>query len=373
MRVLVTGHRGYIGSVLTAVLRHGRHEVYGLDAGFYKGCEFGRTREEVPNFDVDVRDVEFADLLPFDAVVHLADVPSDSSIDADGALAKDVIECGTVRLAECCRQAGVSRLVYVSTCDVYGRQYGTMDEADRPVPLTPHASAKLVAERAIQQMATDWFAPVVLRCPSVYGVSPGLHLDSLTNDFVASALTTGAVRLPGDGREWYAAVHVEDFARACVAVLASSSELVSRNIFNVVPSGPETRVIDIADTVVELVPESQRGPGLVRFDGPNCRIDGHRFTIAFPEFEFRWSLRAGIRQLRAAMMGTGMTPSDYRGDRFRRGSMLWTLMNRGDLDRSLRIVRRGSGVRAVASSRSKRSGLQRLPHRRSPETCVQTP
>ena len=373
MRILVTGHRGYIGSVLTAVLRHGRHEVYGLDAGFYAGCEFGRTREEVPSYDTDVRDIEFTDLLPFDAVVHLADVPTDASIDPDGSLSTDIIERGTVRLADCCRQAGVSRLVYVSTCKVYGRRRGRVDEGDRPVPVTRHAAAKLAAERAIQQMATDRFVPVILRCPEAFGVSPALHLDSPTNEFVASAITTGMVRMPSDGREWHAAVHVEDFARVCVAVLAASAEVVSRNIFNVVPPGPADRVIDIADAVVELVPQSQRVPGLVRFDGPSCRVDGGRFAIAFPDFKFRWSLRSGIRQLRAAMLGIGLTPSDYRGDRLRRRSRLWTLMNRGELDASLRVASQGLAVRPMGlNGRSKRSGSPRSPHRRAPETCAQT-
>lgn len=347
MRVLVTGHRGYIGSVVTAVLRHARYDVVGLDCDLYRGCDFGRVREDVPSYDLDLRDVEFTDLLSFDAVVHLAALPNDASSDLDRTTVDEVNDVATIRLAECCKKAGVSRFVFASSCSVYGRDGARpFDERSPADPRTHEGISKLRCERVVARLADQTFSPVSLRHAHVYGISPRLRTDLMVNEFVASAVTTGQVLVRGDARAWHPVVHVEDLARAYAAVLAASPEAVDGQIFNIAnvggtgadeigPAGTY-RVIDVADTVTELVPHCTRSVRPVVRNDANCRIDASKLQRALPRFSFRWTLPLGIRQLRQAMEGSGLTPADLRSDRYRRTLRLRTLIERGEVDTSLR-------------------------------------
>lgn len=347
MRVLVTGHRGYIGSVVTAVLRHARYDVVGLDCDLYRGCDFGRVREDVPSFDLDLRDVEFTDLLSFDAVVHLAALPYDAGSGIDQTVVEEVNQTATIRLAESCKKASVSRFVLASSCSVYGRDGARpLDERSPADPRAPEGISKLRCERMVARLADHTFSPVFLRHAHVYGISPQLRTDLMVNEFVASAVTTGQVVVRVDARAWHPVVHVEDLARAYAAVLAAAPDAVDGEIFNIAsvggmgadevgPAGTY-RVIDVADMVAELVPSCTRTVRPVVRNDANCRIDASKLQRALPRFSFRWTLPLGIRQLRQAMEGSGLTPADVRSNRYRRTLRLRTLIERGEVDTSLR-------------------------------------
>ena len=336
MRVLVTGHRGYIGSVLTTVLRHARYEVAGLDCDYYRGCDFGRVHEVVNNFEMDLRDVEFTDLLSFDAVVHLADLPPEAAHGSSPREACEINEEATLRLAECCKQAEVSRLLFASSCDVYRRGGAVLNEQSPVDPATPAAASKLRCERALAAMAGPDFTPVFLRHASVYGVSPRIRTDLVVNDFVASAVATGRVVLQDNGMAWLPVVHVEDLCRVYAAILSAPDDLVHNQAVNVISSCENYRSIDIADMVTELVPSCTRSADCTVFDKPGYRVDGMKLQRTFPGLSFRWTLPMGIRQLRTAMLGCGLTPGDFRSDRYRRLARLRTLMEQGELGADLR-------------------------------------
>lgn len=337
MRVLVTGHRGYVGSVMTTVLQHARFEVVGLDCDLYRGCDFGRVQDAVPSFDFDVRDVEFADLLSFDAVIHLAALPDDASGELDPRLTDAVNYEATVRLAECCKKAQVSRFIFASSCSVYGRGgNGALDERGSGRGLSRYAASKLRCERELTGLADSAFSPVIMRNAMVYGVSPRLRLDLVVNDFVASAATTGRVMMKTMGGAWRPLVHVEDLARVYATVLMAPDELVHNEIFNVVPGDENYRVIDVADTVTEHIPRSARAAAAGVFDERSYRVDGSKLRRAFPDLRFHWTLPVGIRQLREAMTNAGLTPGDWRSDRHRRVMRLARLLESGELSADLR-------------------------------------
>ena len=339
MRVLVTGHRGYVGSVMTTVLQHARFEVVGLDCDLFRGCDFGRVRDSVPSFDFDLRDVEFADLLSFDAVVHLAALSDDASGELDPRLTDAINHDATVRLAECCKKAQVSRFLFASSCSVYGRGgSGLLDEGGVGRGLTRYAASKLRCERELTRLADRSFSPVVLRNATVYGVSPRLRLDLVVNDFVASAVTTGRVMMKSMGGAWRPLVHVEDLARVYATVLTAPDDLVHDQIFNVVPADENHRVIDVADTVTDHVPRSTRAAAGGAFDERSYRVDGSKLHRTFPDLRFRWTLPVGIRQLREAMHNAGLTPGDWRSDRYRRVIRLARLLESGELSPDLRFA-----------------------------------
>ncbi len=337
MRVLVTGHRGYLGSVLTSVLLHRRHEVFGLDIDWFTGCDFGRTRQDVACFEMDVRDVTFAELAPFDAVVHLAGLSNDSTGDLDAALTRSVNLESTRKLLSSCREAGVARFVFASSCSVYGFDASrVLRESDATCPLTVYAQSKIEAERRVVSAAAKDLTTAVLRFATLYGISPRLRLDLVANDFTAAAICNGRIVLKSAGHAWRPLVHVEDAARAIAAVLEAPDAIVNGEVFNVVPEGENYRVIEIADAVTDVLPRVERVTRHPERDGRSYRVDGSKLTRALPKFSFRWRLPRGIRQLCSAFQSNGLTPSDWRSRRFRRAAHMKSLLETGEINSQLR-------------------------------------
>lgn len=339
MRVLVTGHRGYIGSVLTSVLRHSRFDVFGLDVGWFNDCEYGRVREETPSFDLDLREIEYTDLLSFDAVVHLAGLSDDAAAMISPQVSRAINVEGTIRLAECCKQANVERFVFASSCSVYGAGASSELTEDGPVnPLSEYAASKLEAEREILRLADSSFSPTIFRAGTVFGISPSLRVDLAINDFVASAMTTGRVQLNSSGQAMRPFVHVEDIARVYAIALSSPVSMVSGEMFNAVAPEGNRRMIDVADLVAECIPGAVRGRPTSIVDRRSYRVSNEKFNHAFPTFRFHWSLRNGIKQLAESFKAAGMSAAEWRCDRFRRAARLQGLIEHGILDWELRTT-----------------------------------
>ncbi len=338
MRILVTGHRGYVGSVLTGMLRRSRYEVVGLDCDWYRGCDFGRVREPIPEFQTDLRNVEFTDLLSFDAVIHLAALPEDHHLDLTSALTDEINFGATMRLAECCKQARVPRFLFASTCAVYGGGgLELVDESGPTAPITEYARAKLRCERSLTRLADSDFSPVFLRMATVYGVSPRMRLDTVVNDFVSSAVARGRIEMQTTGKAWRPLMHVEDIARAYTAVLTAPQDMIASQVFNVANTTENLRIAEVADLVSEAVPHSTYSANVNTRDRRSYRVDGDKLMLACPKLAYRWTLREGIRQLRDAMENAGLTPSEWRCGRFRRLMRLRSLLERGEIDASLRF------------------------------------
>src|SRR6266568_2959727 len=147
MRILMTGSRGYIGTVMAPFLLRAGHEVAGVDSDFYRRSTFGSWEEQIRTKVQDVRSVEEGDLRGFEAVVHLAALSNDPL----GALAPqityDINHHASVRLARLAKEAGVRRFLYASTCSVYGAAGDELVSEDAALrPLTPYAESKVRVE-----------------------------------------------------------------------------------------------------------------------------------------------------------------------------------------------------------------------------------
>ena len=341
MKVLVTGHHGYIGSVTVPELQRAGHEVAGLDTFFYEGCDLWDDGPPVPALRRDLRDVVPDDLRGFDAVVHLGALSNDPLGDLDPELTREVNYRATVRLAEAARAAGVPRFVFASSCSMYGAADAgaAVDETAPLAPLTAYAESKVLSEAALRELADDRFSPTLMRNATAYGVSPRLRLDIVLNNLTAWAHTTGRVRILSDGTPWRPLVHVVDIARATAAILDAPRELVHAEAFNIGSDGDNHQVRDLAEIVRGVVGADVEYAGTGDPDPRSYRVDFGKFASAFPSFRYEWDAERGARQLHEAYRGVGLTLADFEGERFVRLRRLRSLLDAGELGADLRWTR----------------------------------
>ncbi len=340
MRILLTGHDGYIGTVLAPILRAAGHEVSGLDAGLFSSCAFGVQPSAVRARTLDVRDAALEHLAGFDAVVHLANLSNDPLGNLSPGLTHAVNAGASVRLGTLARDAGVARFVFASSCSLYGAAgQDAVDETAAFNPVTPYGQAKVDAEIGLRALATDAFSPVFMRNATVYGASPRLRFDLVVNNLTAWAVATGAIRMRSDGTPWRPLVHVEDVSTAVLAALEAPRAAVHNEAFNVGRDGENYQVRDVARIVGEEVPSC----AVTFADGASADARSYRVSFGkiarqLPAWAPRWTVRDGVREVRDALTGLNLTPDVFEGPRYSRIARLTELLEAGTIGPDLRFA-----------------------------------
>lgn len=338
MRVLVTGHLGYIGTVLTPMLAVAGHDVVGLDSDLFERCTFKKPLPKITSIKKDIRDVQPTDLEGFEAIIHLAALSNDPLGDLNPQLTFEINYRASVELARMAKDVGITRYIFSSSCSTYGAAGDKFkDEQADFNPITPYGQSKVLVERDVAELANDRFSPTFLRNATAYGVSPRLRFDLVLNNLVAWAVTTGRVYLKSDGTPWRPIVHVEDIARAFVAVLHAPRELVHNQAFNVGLTEENYQISELAKIVKETVPGCQIQYAAGAGPDKRCyRVDSGKLARTVKEYRPQWNARRGAVQLYEAYQKVGLQLEDFEGPRYKRIAHIRQLISLGHLDETLR-------------------------------------
>ncbi|MEY4551542.1 MAG: hypothetical protein RL685_7737 [Pseudomonadota bacterium] len=343
MRILMTGHDGYVGAVMAPLLQAAGHEVVGLDNQYFAGCDFG---DYVPNMKVirsDIRDLKAEHLKGFDGVAHLAAVSNDPLGNLNPESTYDINHRASMKLAELAKAAGAHRFIYSSSCSVYGAASpeDVLDESASFSPVTPYAKSKVMVENDLGALADAKFCPVFMRNATVYGVSPRLRGDLVVNNLAGHALTTGKVFMKSDGTPWRPLLHVMDMSRAFLAALEAPRDAVFNQAFNVGRPGENYRVKQVAEIVQAQVPGSKFEFSQDAGPDPRCyRVNFDKIAKHLPQLKMTWNVEQGVAELLAAYKKMNLTKEDLEGGKYLRIKTIAQHIDAGRLGDDLRWTAR---------------------------------
>lgn len=343
MNILITGCKGYIGTVLTEYLIKKNYNIRGIDSSYYENCLL--DKEEV-NFDFiqkDIRELNVSDISNIDTIIHLAALSNDPLGEFNPSLTNDINYFSTIKLAQMSKEVGIRRLIYISSQSMYGIS-DTLNELDEDNsiknPVTRYASTKWEAEKKLKEINNDDYDLVCLRPSTVFGVSPRLRCDIVFNNLVACAYVTGKIEIKTDGTPWRPVVHVLDLCSAIEASLLAPKSIVHKQSYNVGIKNGNYQVKQLAEAAKAVVPGSE-----IEFTGEHSK-DPRSYKVSFSKifdhlgsyYKPNWDLQKGGAELVKFFKKIKFNEDDFRGSRCNRLNHLKMLINKKIIDKDLRYI-----------------------------------
>ncbi|MBI4091749.1 MAG: SDR family oxidoreductase [Candidatus Levybacteria bacterium] len=338
MKVLVTGDRGYIGSVLVPKLLEKGFQVVGIDSGFFENNLISKTRE--PNYKKitkDIREVKISDLSGIDAIIHLSALSNDPMGQINPKLTEEINYKSSVRLAKLAKQANVKKFIFSSSCSIYGiAALGVVDEESRVNPLTAYAKSKIKTEDALKKLASDNFRVYLLRNSTVYGFSPMFRNDLVVNNLVTTALAFGQIRILSDGTPWRPLIDVRDLSDIFIEFLKTEDKSLNGNVINIGFNENNFQVKDLVDIIREYLPSCKVVyTGEHVSDPRSYRVRFDLFKKHFPQAYPKWPLSRSVKDIIENLQKSKFKRKDFERGVYTRLAVLRKLMSEGKIDQNL--------------------------------------
>lgn len=346
MNVLVTGDRGYIGSVLVSLLLQNGYQVTGLDTEFFSsmgGSAFGGktevsfSKDSYKKITKDIRNVDEKDLENVEAIIHLSALSNDPMGEIDPALTEEINYKASIRLAKIAKEAGIKRFLFSSSCSIYGiAKKGIVDESSDVNPLTAYAKSKIETEKELRKIADDRFCIGILRNSTVYGYSPKFRNDLVVNNLVTTALVFGEIRILSDGTPWRPLIDVRDLSRIFIEFLKVDSKKINGKIINIGFDENNLQVKDIVSIVRKYVPNCKViYTGEHGKDTRSYKVNFDKFKLLFPQAKQKWPLEKSVADLIMQLKAINYSKEDFVSGKYTRMVVLKNLIDSKKVDSML--------------------------------------
>jgi nucleoside-diphosphate-sugar epimerase len=324
MKVLVTGHKGYIGTHLISLLKAAGHTVTACDINLFEESQIAEVIKPDLELIKDIREISVDDLRGHDCIMHLAGISNDPMGDLNPKITYSVNQDASIRLARLSKQAGVKKFLFSSSCSIYGKGINNDLNETAPVnPLTAYATSKIEVEKQLSEMADENFCPVFLRNSTAYGYSPMLRIDLVVNNLLSCAIAKGDIRIMSDGEPWRPLIHCKDIARAFIALADAPVEKIYAKAINIGANVENYQVKDVADNVQKLIPQAKIVyTGEVGNDPRDYRVNFDLLYSILPDFKLEYSLQSGMEELYEKLQEINFSEKDFDGERFIRLKLL---------------------------------------------------
>ncbi len=358
-KLLITGNLGYIGPVVTAYFR--KHdlceEIIGVDRGFFEHSITVPATEMLAHaadlqIYADVRRPTPEMFKGVDTVIHLAALSNDPIGKEYENITKEINADSTLKIAEMAKEQGVKNFVFASSCSVYGCAENTRrhEESDLD-PLTAYARSKVASEKGLKELAGDDFIVTCHRFATACGMSPRLRLDLVLNDFVASTITTGGIKILSDGSPWRPLIDVEDMARAMA--WSSRRPLEAGGNYCIVNTGSNIwnyQIKDLAHSVKSCFPQTEIDINEnAEPDKRSYQVDFSLFEKLAPQYQPKISVTDCIGRLHSGLSRMEFGDADFRNSELIRLKVLMILRERGFIDTELWPIKNRNSNISLAS------------------------
>lgn len=337
-KILVTGDKGYIGSVLVPLLSQEDFKVVGIDSEYFAdSISSANVKSSYKHKRLDIRKVEREDVEGVDAVIHLSALSNDPLGEIDAQLTHEINFVATIRLAEIAKSVGVKRFLFSSSCSVYGiAGNDVIDEASKVNPLTAYAESKVRSERELRKMASNNFCVGLLRNATVYGYSPNFRNDLVANNLVTCAIALKKIKVLSDGTPWRPLIDVRDLARAFIEFLKVKKELINGEVVNVGFKENNFQIRGIVAIIQEFLPGCEiEYTGEHGSDVRSYRVNFDKFQTIFPNFRQEWPLKKSIRDMIQNLQRINYSKEDFLSGRHTRLATLRKLLGEKRVNKDL--------------------------------------
>ncbi|NOX93958.1 MAG: NAD(P)-dependent oxidoreductase [Alphaproteobacteria bacterium] len=302
MKVLVTGHLGFIGPSVLRTFKQAGHTVVGLDTGYFRDNLCAGEEFVPPDMEIvkDIRALEPSDFDGVDAVIHMAGLSNDPLGKLNENLTFDINLSSSNRCGDLAKEAGVSRFVFFSSCSLYGvaDTSKSVDETAPQAPVTAYAKSKVGTEDHLREIASDEFSPVFLRNATCYGISARPRFDLVLNSLCAYGFYEKEIKILSDGTPWRPMVHIDDVAQAALCAAEAPRAAIHAEAFNIGRDEDNYQIKDMAAIVGKKLPGvSVAVTGETGGDDRSYRVDFTKVSGKLPGFTPKWDVERGADQI----------------------------------------------------------------------------